>query len=248
MALKEVDANLYAAIRCADQASRQMTADDVEILFEDNHLLAVNKPPGLATIGASPGTPSLARLAKQYIKRRYRKPGNVYLGVMSRLDAGTSGVVLFARTSKAAARLTEQFRTRRVSKIYWTIVSGRLPSPEGELVDWLVKDEARQRMAICALARPGAKEARLRYKLVRELPGGSLLEIELLTGRKHQIRLQLAARGLAIWGETKYAAGRPFASGLALHARKLVVEHPVRKTRLELIAPPPASWKAFGIG
>jgi 23S rRNA pseudouridine1911/1915/1917 synthase len=224
-----------------------MTDAPLEILFEDNHLLAVNKPAGLATIGTGARTQSLARLAKQYIKRRYRKPGNVYLGVMSRLDAGTSGVVLFARTSKAAARLTEQFRTRRVRKTYWAIVSGRLRAPRGELVDWLVKDEARKRMALIAVARPGAKEARLRYKLLRELPGGLVLEVELLTGRKHQIRLQLAARGLAIWGETKYAAGRPFPAGLALHARKLVVEHPVGKTPLELVAPVPGSWTAVGL-
>ena len=224
-----------------------MTSPRLEILYEDNHLLAVNKPPGIPTMGARAGVPSLAALAKQYIKRRYHKPGNVYLGLMSRLDAGTSGVVILARTSKAAARLTEQFRRRKVTKIYWGIASGRPHQPQGELVDWVVKDESKKRMAIADADVPGAKEARLRYRLLGELSGGSLLEIELLTGRKHQIRLQLAARGLALWGETKYAAGKPFGEGIALHARKLVIEHPVRKTPLELVAPLPPCWRAAGV-
>lgn len=225
-----------------------MTEGGLEILYEDNHLLAVNKPPGLPTIGASARETSLVALAKQYIKRRYRKPGNVYLGVMSRLDAGTSGVVVLARTSKAAARLTEQFRSRAVQKTYWAIVSGRPEVPQGELVDWVVKDEPKRRMAIAQADTSGAKEARLRYQVLGELPGGSLLEIELLTGRKHQIRLQLAARGWALWGETKYARGKPFDRAIALHARRLVIEHPVRKTPLELTAPTGPAWRALGIG
>ena len=216
----------------------------LEILYEDNHLLAINKSPGIATIGTARGTPSLARLAKQYIKRRHRKPGNVYLGVMSRLDAGTSGVVLFARTSKAAARLSEQFRTRRVSKIYWAVASGRLTAPEGELIDWLVKDEARQRMAISAATRPGAKEARLRYRLVQEVAGGLLLEIELLTGRKHQIRLQLATIHCPVLGDRKYGSRRAFVKeAIALHCVRLKLEHPTTKKVLEFSAPPPAYWK-----
>lgn len=224
-----------------------MTSGAFEILYEDNHLLVVNKPPRLPTMGVHAREPSLVALAKQYIKRRFRKPGNVYLGVMSRLDAGASGVVVLARTSKAAARLTEQFRKRDVGKIYWAIVSGQVNPSQGELVDWVVKDDANKRMAIADAAVAGAKEARLRYRLLRELAGGSLLEIELLTGRKHQIRLQLAARGLALWGETKYASGKPFGEGFALHARRLVIEHPVRKVRLELVAPLPPAWRAAGV-
>jgi len=224
-----------------------MTSPGFEILYEDNHLLAVNKPPGLPTMGVAAHKPSLLTLAKQYIKRRYRKPGNVYLGVVSRLDAGTSGVVVLARTSKAAARLSEQFRKGKVRKIYWAIVSGRFDAPTGEFVDWVKKDESEKRMAIAKAGAPGAKEARLRFNVLRELPGGSLVEVELLTGRKHQIRLQLAARGLALWGETKYAAGKPFGKGIALHSRRLVLEHPVRKMPLELVAPLPPAWRAAGV-
>lgn len=225
----------------------KMPAGPLEILFEDNHLLAVNKPSGLPTMGVKASEASLVAMAKQYIKHRYRKPGHVYLGVVSRLDAGTSGVVVFARTSKAAARLTEQFRKREVCKEYWAIVSGRFDAPQGELVDWVVKDESRKRMVIADAATPGAKQARLRYKVLRELAGGSLVEIELLTGRKHQIRVQLAARGLALWGETKYARGKPFGKGIALHARRTVIEHPVKRTPLELVAPLPSSWRSAGI-
>jgi 23S rRNA pseudouridine1911/1915/1917 synthase len=220
-----------------------MTTTRLEILYEDNHLLAVNKPPELPTMGVAAGRTSLVMLAKQYIKRRYRKPGNVYLGVVSRLDAGTSGVVLLARTSKAAARLTEQFRAHKVRKIYWAIVSGAVDPPQAELVDWLAKDEAHQRMAIVRPDAPAAKEARLRYRTLKQVPAGTLLEIELLTGRKHQIRLQLAARGMPVWGEQKYARGQPFAEGLALHARSLELDHPVRHEPVRIEAPLPASWR-----
>lgn len=224
-----------------------MGPNALEVIYEDNHLLAVNKPPGLPTMGVAAHATSLVALAKQYIKRRYSKPGNVYLGIMSRLDADSSGVVLLARTSKAAARLTEQFRTRKVRKTYWAIISGTIDPATGELTDWLAKDEARQRMAIVEPSTPGAKEARLRYRTVARVGRGTLLEIDLLTGRKHQIRLQFAARGLPIFGERKYGQGMPFSAGLALHARRLVVEHPVGKQSIELVAPAPAAWQALGI-
>jgi 23S rRNA pseudouridine1911/1915/1917 synthase len=219
----------------------------LEILYEDNHLLAVNKPAGLATMGVAQGETSLVVLARQYIKRRYNKPGKVYLGVVSRLDTETSGVVVFARTSKAAARLTEQFRTREVRKTYWAIVVARPRLAEGDLVDWLWKDEARQRMAVVEASTAGAKEARLRYRTVGRAGSGTLLEIDLLTGRKHQIRVQLSARGWPVLGERKYGRGGPFAAGIALHARRLEFEHPVRRERLELVAPLPPAWTALGI-
>ena len=224
-----------------------MSSRSLEILFEDNHLLAINKPSGLATMGVAAGETSLVVLAKQYIKRRYRKPGNVYLGVVSRLDTATSGVVILARTSKAAARLTDQFRTRAVQKTYWAIVSGVIEPEAAELVDWVIKDEAHERMAIVDAEVSGAKEARLRYSVMRSVPGGSLLEIDLLTGRKHQIRLQLASRGFPVWGEWKYAQAKPFGNGLALHARRLVLEHPVRKTPLDLVARLPPAWRSLGL-
>ncbi len=220
-----------------------MNSSNLEILFEDNHLLAVNKPPGLATMGVAAGETSLVVLARQYIKRRYQKPGNVYLGVVSRLDTATSGVVILARTSKAAARLSEQFRSRAVQKSYWAIVSGKIEPPEAELVDWVVKDDLRQRMAVVTADVSGAKEARLRYRLKQQVSGGNLLEIELLTGRKHQIRVQLASRGFPVWGECKYARARAFPAGMALHARRLVVDHPVRHIPIDLVAPLPPSWR-----
>ncbi len=135
-----------------------MTSSQLEILYEDNHLLAVNKPPGLPTMGVAAGEDSLVVRAKHYIKRRYQKPGNVYLGVVSRLDTGTSGVVVLARTSKAAARLAEQFRSRRVQKTYWAIVSGTIEPATAELVDWMIKDEAQRRMRIAARQAPGRRK------------------------------------------------------------------------------------------
>lgn len=224
-----------------------MSPAALSILYEDNHLLVINKPAGLPTMGVAAGEPSVVTLARHYIKHKYRKPGRVYMGIVSRLDTPTSGVVLLARTSKAAGRLAEQFRTRAAEKTYWAIVSGCLQPAEGELVDWIVKDDARQRMIISGPWDASAKEARLRYRRMRAVGRGTLVEIKLLTGRKHQIRLQLAARGCPIWGETKYGKGEPFADGIALHARRLVVQHPVRREAVELEAPLPAAWRALGI-
>jgi 23S rRNA pseudouridine1911/1915/1917 synthase len=191
--------------------------------------------------------------AKRYLKQKYRKPGNVYLGVVSRLDSLVTGVVVLARTSKAAARLNEQFRGRRVEKIYWAIVEGRVDPPTDRLVDFLAKDEPNERMMIVPHRGRGGKitqatgqEALLSYRRLKIGHGHSLLEIVLETGRKHQIRLQLAARGHPIVGDRKYGSKRPFPRGIALHCRRLVIEHPVKKTRLEMTAPIPSSWKAFG--
>jgi len=216
------------------------------VLFEDNHLLALVKPAGLATMGLSDDQPTLLSQAKQYIKNKYRKPGNVYLGVISRLDAPVTGVVLFARTSKAARRLTEQFRTRAVEKTYWAVVEGRLWPDAATLVDWLGHDDRHRRMHVVAPETPGAREARLSYRLLRALPEASLAEIHLETGRKHQIRLQLAHRGNPVVGDRKYGSRRPFGSGIALHARRLVIAHPVLTQSLELVAPLPPAWQALG--
>ncbi|MEX0711213.1 MAG: RluA family pseudouridine synthase [Pirellulales bacterium] len=219
----------------------------LEVLYEDNHLLALNKPAGLATMGVSADVPSLLSLARDYIKHHYNKPGNVYLGAMSRLDAPVTGVVLFARTSKAAARLTEQFRGRSVEKAYWAVVAGGLPKPAEECVDWIRKDERHRRMHLAGEGQAGAQLARLHYRRLRQVPGGWLLEVELATGRKHQIRLQLSARGFPVLGDRKYGSREAFASGLALHSRRLVFEHPTRGERIVLEAPLPASWQRFGL-
>ncbi len=219
----------------------------ISVLFEDNHLLVVNKPAGIATMGVTEEEPSVAKLAKEYLKQKYSKPGNVYLGVVSRIDALVSGVLVFARTSKAAARLSEQFRERETSKIYWAVVE-RLPrSSSQELVHWLRKDERLQRMVVTAANAPNSQKAELHYRPLQKLSAGELLEVELLTGRKHQIRLQLSTVGAPILGDRKYGSEKNFPHGIALHARRLTIAHPVKKGPLELVAPLPAAWSKLKI-
>lgn len=217
----------------------------LDVLYEDNHLLVLSKPAGLPTMGTPGGTPTLLTLAKEYIKHRYQKPGNVYLGVMSRLDAPVTGVVLLARTSKAAARMTEQFRTHSVEKTYWAMVEGLIEPPAGRLVDWLGHDDRHRRMHIVGPTMPQAREARLSYRRLAVVAGNSLVEVELETGRKHQIRLQLSHGGHPIIGDRKYGSRQPFSAGIALHARRLVISHPTTAARLEFEAPLPAAWKRF---
>lgn len=218
----------------------------LDVLYEDNHLLAINKAAGVTTQGAAAGETSLLELARRYVKQKYQKPGNVYLGTVSRLDASVSGVVIFARTSKAAARLSEQFRTHSVRKVYWAVVSGK-PVASGTCVDWLVKDESLRRMTMADAEAVGAQLARLGYVRRQPVPGGWLLEIELETGRKHQIRVQLAGRGLPIVGDRKYGSRQSFAGGIALHSRLLEFKHPTRPETMTLVAPLPASWRTFGL-
>jgi 23S rRNA pseudouridine1911/1915/1917 synthase len=224
-----------------------MNPPPLHVLYEDNHLLAVVKPAGLPTMGTPEGLPTLLTLAKEYVKQRYGKPGNVYLGVVSRLDAPVTGVVLLARTSKAAARLTEQFRSRDVEKTYWAIAEDLVEPPEGRLVDWLAEDERHRRMHIVGPTMPGAKEARLTYRRLSIVSGSSLVEVELETGRKHQIRLQLSGHGHPIIGDRKYGSVVQFPHGIALHARRLVISHPTTGARIDLEAPLPSAWRRFGV-
>lgn len=218
-----------------------------QVVYEDNHLLAIAKPAGLATQGVKAGERSLATMAKAYLKRKYRKPGNVYLGIVSRLDADTSGVVLLARTSKAAARLSQQFRERLVKKTYWAVVEGSVAPETAELTDWLVKNERLRRMEIAGAKRAGAQEARMSYRRLKAFSGETLLEIDLQTGRKHQIRVQLAARGHPVVGDRKYGSQRAFARGIALHCRRLRFAHPVGHAPIELTAPVPEAWHAYRV-
>jgi 23S rRNA pseudouridine1911/1915/1917 synthase len=218
----------------------------LEILYEDNHLLVVNKPAGLPTMGALRGRATAVEAAKAYLKHKYHKPGNVYLGVMSRLDAPVSGVLLLARTSKAAARLTEQFKRATVQKTYWALVQGHLHTPVGEWHDEVLKDEAAGRMRVVANGGRAARHAVLRYRQLAKVDGQILLvEVELLTGRKHQIRVQFASRGLPILGDRKYGSSAAFPTGIALHACRLCVEHPITRQTLTLQAPFPAYWKPW---
>lgn len=217
----------------------------LQVLLEDNHLLVVNKPAGIATMGTAAGTTSMVTLAKAYLKQHYKKPGNVYLGVVSRLDSLVSGVLVFARTSKAAARLSEQFRERGTKKIYWAVVEG-VPEPaSGELVHWLSKDESQQRMVVRSKKSADAQEARLKYQTLRKSTRGTLLEVELQTGRKHQIRAQLAALGHPILGDRKYGSEKHFPTGIALHARSLTIGHPTLKQPMTFVAELPQAWEKW---
>jgi len=224
-----------------------MDSSALEILFEDNHLLALNKPAGLATMGAARGSPTLLALARQYIKRKYHKPGNVYLGIVSRLDAPASGVVLMARTSKAARRLSRAFRERRVQKTYWVIVEGRVHARSATLEDYLARDQRLQRMAVVDSSTPHARPARLSFRRLCVAAAESLLEVELETGRKHQIRVQLARQGHPVLGDRKYGARGAFARGIALHARRLAVEHPTTGESVLITAPLPAAWQSLAV-
>jgi 23S rRNA pseudouridine1911/1915/1917 synthase len=214
----------------------------LDILYEDNHLLVLNKPAGLPTMGTPGPAPTLLTVAKDYVKQKYRKPGNVYLGVMSRLDAPVTGVVLLARTSKAAARMTEQFRTHTAEKTYWALVAGTPHPASGSYTDWIIQEERHRRMHVVDSTRSGAKEARLAYRLLSSNGLISLVEVALETGRKHQIRLQMAHHGHPVVGDRKYGSLLAFAAGIALHARRLVVAHPIRGEAMVFEAPLPRSW------
>ena len=216
---------------------------DLDILYADNHLLVVNKPAGIATMGLPDGEETLLTLAKEYVKLRYDKPGNVYLGVVSRLDVPVSGVVVFARTSKAAARLNDQFRDHTVEKIYHAMVEGNISPKEGLLVNHLCEDERHRKMRVTARPTAESKEARLRYKCLKYVGNRSLLEVTLETGRKHQIRLQLSHKGHPIPGDRKYGSITPFPQGIALHAKRLVIAHPVTREQLIFNAPLPSCWQ-----
>ena len=215
----------------------------MDILYEDNHIIALVKPPGLATMGLPDGQETLLTQTKAYIKEKYAKPGEVYLGVVSRLDVPVSGVVLFARTSKAAARLNEQFRERTVEKIYAALVEGSITPVEAECVDRLCEDKRHRK--VWRVQSDEGKESKLRYRKLRQINQCSLVEIQLETGRKHQIRVQLAGRGFPICGDVKYGAKMSFFDGIALHAWKLTFSHPTTKERIELTAPLPKGFERF---
>lgn len=213
------------------------------VLFEDNHLLVVDKPVGLTTQGAVPGEPSVVEWARRYVKQKYAKPGNVYIGIVSRLDRDVSGVLPLARTSKAAARLNEQFRERSVEKLYWAVVEGAVPA-EGRYVDRIAKDERLGRMTIVGDDDDGA-EAVLTFRTLQKLVDATLVEVRLETGRKHQIRVQMAEHGHAIVGDRRYGSRRDFPAGIALHARQIVFEHPTRRESMKIAASLPKSWQVF---
>jgi 23S rRNA pseudouridine1911/1915/1917 synthase len=216
--------------------------EKLRVLYEDNHCLAVCKPAGLLTVGDRSGDVSLVDLVRDDLRKRFRKPGNVFVGVVHRLDRPVSGVVLLARTSKAAGRLAEQFREGRVEKVYEALVEGRAAAKEGTLIDRLVKD--RQTNVVWRVTKtvPNSRESVLTFRRIKTLRDTTLLEIKPQTGRSHQIRVQLAALGHPILGDRKYGAKRPFPGGIALRAVRLTFEHPVRKEPVTVEAP--SAWPA----
>ncbi len=224
------------------------------VLYEDNHCLAVAKPPALLT-QAPPGIPSLEVQVKEYVKAKYHKKGCVYLGIPHRLDRPVSGVVLFARQTRSAQRLAEQFHNRQVTKIYWGAVEGEGQPPEGCWEDWLRKIQAQARTEAVPTGTPGARHARLRYRCLAPCAGGTLLELQPETGRMHQIRLQAALRGWPVRGDVIYgaklsfgpAAGLPRDRLIALHARRLTFLHPIRYEPITVEAPLPDFWRALEI-
>lgn len=215
----------------------------VNVLYEDNHLLALSKPALTPTMGAPDGVASLLTVAKEYIARKYDKPGKVYLGVVSRLDAPVTGVVLMARTSKAASRLSAAFRSRDVEKTYLAAVAEPVDPPAAELEHFLAKDERHRRVYATHAQHPTAQRARLSYETVAATPQATLLRINLETGRKHQIRVQLARVGHPILGDLKYGSTASFPRGIALHSRRIAFEHPVRREPVVIEAPLPGSWR-----
>lgn len=218
------------------------------ILYEDNHLLAVNKMPGTLVQGDKTGDACITDLMKAFIKKRDSKPGNVFLGLPHRLDRPTSGVLVLAKTSKALSRLTESFRNRDTKKIYWAIVESPPKNPEGELIHWLRKDVRTNTARSTTPGTPGAKEAHLRYRQVASVRGFHLIEVELLTGRHHQIRAQLSLLGCPVAGDRKYGGKKlNFNGNIYLHSRTLDFPHPTRRERVVVTAPPPddSLWDEF---
>lgn len=225
-----------------------MNVPPLNILYADNHLLVVDKPAGIATMGSQAGELTVARVAADYLRRKHNKPGNAFVGVVSRLDRLVSGVLVLARTSKAASRLSEQIRQHKVEKYYLAIVEGQCPwesSTPGswlEIVDWVAKDEVGQRMRTVRESVPGAQLARLRVQWLATVGDKSLVKLELLTGRKHQIRLQLAEQGTPVWGDSKYGAAKKFSPGIALHCQQLTILHPTLKQPLTFTSSPARHW------
>ena len=228
-----------------------LTPSPLHLLHEDYHLVAVNKPAPLLT-QAPPGIPSLEGLVKAYLKEKHAKPRGVYLGIPHRLDRPVSGVVVFARNTKAAQKVHAQFQEHRVRKVYWALVDGEVTPDAGVWDDWVRKIAEEARTVRAAAGEPGARLATLEYRVLNRLAGGTLIEFAPLTGRMHQLRVQAAWRGHPVFGDVIYGSPRPFGPPaelprdrvIALHARRLTLTHPVTTQELTLVAPLPPYWPA----
>lgn len=220
----------------------------MEVIYEDNHVIVVSKTSSEIVQGDKTGDTPLSELVKQYLKEKYNKPGNVFVGVTHRLDRPVSGLVVFAKTSKALARLNDMFRNGEVKKTYWAIVKDCPPETEGTLVHYLVRNEKQNKSYAYDCEKPGAKKAVLHYKLIGHSDNYYLLEVDLQTGRHHQIRCQLAKMGCPIKGDLKYGFPRSNPDGsICLHARRVSFVHPVSKMPIDLEAPLPDGnlWNCF---
>lgn len=221
---------------------------NLQILHEDNHLIVVNKRVGDIVQGDKTGDKPLSEVVKEYIKEKYNKPGEVFLGVVHRLDRPTTGIVVFARTSKALTRMNELFSNRETQKTYWAVVKNKPAKNEDTLVHYIKRNEKNNTSKAHSKEVPDSKKASLEYKIIKELDNYYGLEILLHTGRHHQIRAQLSAIGSPIKGDLKYGFDRSNPDGgIHLHARKLVFTHPVSKEKITIIAPTPEEviWKAI---
>jgi 23S rRNA pseudouridine1911/1915/1917 synthase len=216
-----------------------------DVLYEDNHLLVINKQAGWVTQGATDDQDSVVQQCKGYLAEKYAKPGNVFLGVVSRLDQNVTGVLPLARTSKGAARLNEQFRDHTVKKIYWAMVVGDLRE-SGRLEHWLVRGPQATRSVAHRSPRPDAYHALLQYRCVASQGRHHLLEVTLETGGKHQIRAQLAAVGCPVMGDAKYGSADSISSGIALHCRRIGLRHPTRAVWYDFEAALPKAWRGLG--
>ena len=231
-----------------------MHQTQLDILYEDNHLLVVNKPAGIATMGAERGD-TVHSLAAAYLKSKYHKPGNVYVGVVSRLDMMTSGVMVLARTSKAASRLVPQFGAAAhdskqsiaagAVKIYLAAVAGQLDSGQAELTDFVRKDDAAHRMRTVEPSAPGAQRAELEYLKLAHADDATIVAVRLNTGRKHQIRVQFSERRHPLIGDRKYGSPQRFPAGIALHSWCLQLTHPTQQTRCTWYADLPSAWQRY---
>lgn len=223
------------------------TKNNLQILYEDNHLIVVNKRAGDLVQGDKTGDLPLGEIVKQYIAEKYNKPGAVFLGVVHRLDRPTTGIVVFAKTSKALERLNKMFKERETQKTYWAVVKNPPPKTQDVLIHFLKRNPKQNKSYAHEKEVPESKKAVLEYQVVKKLNNYFLLEIDLHTGRHHQIRSQLAAIGCPIKGDLKYGFDRSNADGsIHLHARKLSLIHPVKKEVLTILAPPPddAIWNS----
>ncbi|MGL2964877.1 RluA family pseudouridine synthase [Flavobacterium sp. RSB2_4_14] len=224
------------------------TKDNLQILHEDNHIIVINKRVGDIVQGDKTGDKPLSEVVKEYLKEKYNKPGEVFLGVVHRLDRPTTGIVVFARTSKALTRLNELFSKRETKKTYWAVVKNRPEKTEDTLIHFLKRNEKNNTSKAHLKEVPESKKASLDYKIIATLNNYFVLEINLHTGRHHQIRAQLSAIGCPIKGDLKYGFDRSNPDGgIHLHARKLVFTHPVTKETIEIIAPTPkdAIWNSI---